>query len=489
MRPWGSTFGEIILENQTIIQQLREGSGVRFKVLGDGKPWVIGIPTKQEGFYEAEIATKKKKVVEIDIPYEILYPIGAGVSFKKDDITGLHLKGYLWEKRMSSTIKVFDFEIYPGTASVATAPSVQPVPETALVPAVAQVPAANPASVPSAPQPVTQTPSPPPPQASAPTSSPTSLQEPLQTYIQASLQNILNGLPAIPIAGNNLKFQFSGADWTALLNGDNFWAGTIELEDTDGGSILSLKQTHMWPGAAGKAVGKLAGRFVGGAAGSALNTAGDIAGRAGAVEVPSGPVIVLEYKAGPPAKLSFLRSDRVATAGSPDSRYIVLADAQWKQEVVTEKESEINDTTVAFYIANEQINKQVPEVLTLEVNLASGSGTRIGQFILENETMVQQLQKGSGVRFKVLGDGKTWKLQIPTREAEADSCFYEAPIATRNGRVVEIDIPYSKLKQPSGWGKKVSFVKNSIMCLTIQRHSDIGGTGLSTIKVFDFEIY
>jgi hypothetical protein len=103
--------------------------------------------------------------------------------------------------------------------------------------------------------------------------------------------------------------------------------------------------------------------------------------------------------------------------------------------------------------------------------------------------MVQQLQRGSGVRFKVLGDGKTWKLQLPTTDTRADSCFYEAPIATRNGRVVEIDISYSKLKQPTGWGKKVSFVKNNILCLSIQRHSDVGGTGLSTIKIFDFEIY
>jgi hypothetical protein len=177
------------------------------------------------------------------------------------------------------------------------------------------------------------------------------------------------------------------------------------------------------------------------------------------------------------------------SSASPDSRYIVLADARWRPDVYAENASARNNTSTKFNIANEQIDGRAREVLTLEVNLPSGSGTRLGQFMLENETMVQQLQKGSGVRFKVWGDGKTWKLQIPTREAEADNCFYETPIATRNGRVVEIDVPYSKLKQPSGWGKKVSFIKTNILCLAIQRHSDIGGTGLSTIKVFDFEIY
>jgi hypothetical protein len=173
----------------------------------------------------------------------------------------------------------------------------------------------------------------------------------------------------------------------------------------------------------------------------------------------------------------------------PDSRYIVLANARWRVDISAENVSLRNNIRAIFNIANERIDGQAREVLTLEADLGRGSGWRIGQFILENATIVQQLQRGSGVRFKVLGDGKTWKLQIPTREANADSCYYETTIATRNGRVVDIDIPYSRLRQPSGWGRRVSFIKNSITCLSIQRHSDVGGTGASTIKIFDFEIY
>jgi hypothetical protein len=60
----------------------------------------------------------------------------------------------------------------------------------------------------------------------------------------------------------------------------------------------------------------------GGAVGSVLETAGSVAGAvAGAVEA-SGPVIVLEYKAGPPAKLSYLRraSERSTRAAASDAR-------------------------------------------------------------------------------------------------------------------------------------------------------------------------
>ena len=122
------------------------------------------------------------------------------------------------------------------------------------------------------------------------------------------LQVILNTLPAISIAGNSLKFRFGGDKWTTTVNGENFSAGTVELENTNDGCILTLKQTHIWPGAVGRTAEKVANRIPGGAAvGGALNTAGRIAGATGAIEA-SGPEIVLEYKAGPPAKLTLLRS-------------------------------------------------------------------------------------------------------------------------------------------------------------------------------------
>jgi len=131
---------------------------------------------------------------------------------------------------------------------------------------------------------------------------------------------ILNALPAIPMAGNNLKFQFGGDSWTATVNGENFSAGTIEFELTQNGAMLTLKQTHIWPGAVGRTAGRVANRIPGGAAvGSALDTAGRVAGAAGAVEA-TGPDIILEYKVGPPPSLSLVRSsspsDRRAAAAN-----------------------------------------------------------------------------------------------------------------------------------------------------------------------------
>jgi len=127
-----------------------------------------------------------------------------------------------------------------------------------------------------------------------------------QTGLTAPLLMILNALPPVPVAGNNLKFEFTSDTWTAKVNGENFSTGTIEFETTGGGAILTLKQTHIWPGAVGRTAGRIANVIPGGSAvGGVLNTAGSVAGLAGAVEAP-GTEMVLEYKAGPPASLSLV---------------------------------------------------------------------------------------------------------------------------------------------------------------------------------------
>jgi hypothetical protein len=70
------------------------------------------------------------------------------------------------------------------------------------------------------------------------------------------------------------------------------------------------------------------------------------------------------------------------SSASPDSRYLVLADARWRPDVYAENASAKNNISTKFNTANEQIDGRAREVLTLEVNLPSGSGTRLGQFLL-----------------------------------------------------------------------------------------------------------
>ncbi|MCL2764495.1 MAG: DUF4339 domain-containing protein [Treponema sp.] len=93
------------------------------------------------------------------------------------------------------------------------------------------------------------------------------------------LQQTLNRMPAIPIVGNNLQFVFGGDTWIAKRNGRDFLAGAFASEDTNEGVIITLAQTHTYPP-----------RNIPG-----INW----------IRTP-GPTIVLEYKIGPPASLTFV---------------------------------------------------------------------------------------------------------------------------------------------------------------------------------------
>jgi hypothetical protein len=95
------------------------------------------------------------------------------------------------------------------------------------------------------------------------------------------LQKLLNAMPTVPVAGKDLKFEFGGDVWIAKVDGKDFMAGTFKSEDSADGSILTLKQTHIYSTEQKPGIG------------------GDI----GWVKTP-GPDIVLEYKKGPPETLT-----------------------------------------------------------------------------------------------------------------------------------------------------------------------------------------
>jgi hypothetical protein len=98
---------------------------------------------------------------------------------------------------------------------------------------------------------------------------------------RTELQKALNELPAIPIAGKNVKFEFGGDVWISSVDGKGFLAGTFKSEDNANGSTLTLKQTHVY----------------------STNQKPGIGGDVGWVKTP-GPDISLEYKKGPPETLT-----------------------------------------------------------------------------------------------------------------------------------------------------------------------------------------
>jgi len=302
-------------------------------------------------------------------------------------------------------------------------------------------------------------------------------------WLSDQLQATLNSLPAVTVAGNSLKFQFNSDKWTAMLNGENFLTGIIELENTATGSLLSLKQTHMWPSAAAKTAGKVASKVPGaGAVSGAVNTASSVAGAAGlapgAIEA-SGPIIVLEYISGPSPKLSFVRTDKAADAsgaGMGGGEYIKL-------ENVIFYPNKDPSSTVQFNISTEDIEGSETEVL----NIKGSTQGNYSEILTSNYNIIEKIVNGSGIRFKAIGDGKNYYLLLAA--GTSNWAFYGADIKTKKNKIVEIDISFSKLRQPS-YGRQAKFDKNDINGL----HFGMGKVnerpaGNYSIKIFDLEIY
>jgi TolB-like protein len=172
----------------------------------------------------------------------------------------------------------------------------------------------------------------------------------------------------------------------------------------------------------------------------------------------------------------------IVSVTTPNMGYIELASAEWKAHGD-------NVSKFSFNISKEIIESREREVLNLNINIiTNGDLPRWAGIYSSNETFMQILKGASGVRLKVLGDGKGWEFSVTTKEKEVDY-NYGTTIRTQKDRVAVIDIPYSKLSQDR-WARQAPFNKNSIIGLSIDRNkSSLGGAGSSTIKIFDLEIY
>jgi len=143
-----------------------------------------------------------------------------------------------------------------------------------------------------------------------------------------------------------------------------------------------------------------------------------------------------------------------------------------------------NDIRSDAYVSNDKeiIDGQERYVMTIDVNTVPNGWAGV---MINNVNFVKNLRNANGVRFKALGDGKKWIVNIMTTDV-TDGCWHGTIIKTQKGKVNSFDIPFSQLKQPK-WGMKTKFNKNNINGIKIERDNDTG-TGPSVIKVFDFEI-
>jgi hypothetical protein len=165
-------------------------------------------------------------------------------------------------------------------------------------------------------------------------------------------------------------------------------------------------------------------------------------------------------------------------------------------------------STSNISISREIIDGAEKDVLTINTALGGGNSQWTGATLTEENflikvlaqkskttgtteadiNLIQKLTNANGVRFKVVGDGKKWEIYFPTTDVK-DTAYHGYTISTQNRKVGNIDVPFNKLSQPS-YGNSVRFRKTNLKGIVIQKSAYIdSGSGASTIKIYDFEVY
>jgi len=162
-------------------------------------------------------------------------------------------------------------------------------------------------------------------------------------------------------------------------------------------------------------------------------------------------------------------------------------------------------------IIRERIHGAEKEVMIINATLASGHSKWAGATLTEENyfakvlvpqgnskwagtaktdiNLIHKLINANGVRFKVLGDGERWRVYFATTDV-TDTGYHGVTIATKKGEISSFDISFNELDQPKWSRLPVSFIKNNIKGITIEKNDTATDSpGTSAIKVFDFEIY
>jgi len=151
------------------------------------------------------------------------------------------------------------------------------------------------------------------------------------------------------------------------------------------------------------------------------------------------------------------------------------------------------NSTAEIYVTREEIDGMVIDsVLNIKANLVKRENkNEYAQAYTYKEDIIQQLKQANGIRFKALGDGKSWFVEFKTIEStpERNHANYIYKFGTVRDQVLVVDIPYSSLYLPEWFEQfKFDFNKKTIKGLDIVK-GPLCQYGSSLLKIFDFEIY
>jgi len=133
---------------------------------------------------------------------------------------------------------------------------------------------------------------------------------------------------------------------------------------------------------------------------------------------------------------------------------------------------------------------------TMSGVLSGAEGWHYAGMILRPAPLtLQAMSRMSSFSFKVLGDGKPYKINIPTTDTQLDiedkdKDHYSAMFPTIDGQISTITITVDELMQ-EGYGKQVPFIRDNIISLDFYANTEFltESSEAFNLKIWDIRIF
>lgn len=135
----------------------------------------------------------------------------------------------------------------------------------------------------------------------------------------------------------------------------------------------------------------------------------------------------------------------------------------------------------------EYIDKKYFPTITIAGRLSPVKNSYAGIFAIPHPSTLKLMRKMERFSFKVLGDGNSYAVTIPTTDTRLKGEYnhYRKLITVKNGEISVISIKVDELTQVPYWGNPVPFIKNNIEFFQIHAYA----TNEFTLKFWDIRFF
>ncbi|MCL2766034.1 MAG: helix-turn-helix transcriptional regulator [Treponema sp.] len=125
--------------------------------------------------------------------------------------------------------------------------------------------------------------------------------------------------------------------------------------------------------------------------------------------------------------------------------------------------------------------------VTIEGKLSHKNHAYAGTHAYPDPCAIEAMKKMKSFSFKVLGDGNSYAVMIPTTDTRlrGDNNHYRKTFTTKNGEIQIITVNIDELFQSPYWGTPVPFIQSNTDFFQIHAHA----TRLFVLKFWDIKFY